>query len=129
MAAEILGAGDKVIKDTHDAFEPLDCGHLIELPRYGRMATDHLANIQRERVLHLGHVRRGAPRHIELRLAGQGRDGLEIGALQNLRELDLGDPAVKAKMRERYGKNVPLDERMISPAAMYESRLLVAVNQ
>ena len=24
VAAEILGAGDKVIKDTHDAFETLD---------------------------------------------------------------------------------------------------------
>jgi len=53
--------------------------------------------------------------------------GLEIGALQKLRELDLDDPAVIAKMRERYGKNIPLDERMISPAAMYESRLLEVV--
>jgi hypothetical protein len=54
--------------------------------------------------------------------------GLEIGALQKLRELDLADPAVKAKMRERYGQKVPLDARMISPAAMYESRLLEVVN-
>jgi len=54
--------------------------------------------------------------------------GLEIGALQELREADLSDPAVKAKMRERYGKNIPLDERMISPASMYESRLLVEVD-
>ena len=54
--------------------------------------------------------------------------GLEIGTLQKLRELDLDDPAVKAKMRERYGKNIPLDERMISPAAMYESGLLKAVD-
>jgi len=54
--------------------------------------------------------------------------GLEIGSLQKLRELDLGDPAVKSKMRERYGKNIPLDERMISPAAMFESRLLTTVD-
>jgi len=54
--------------------------------------------------------------------------GLEIGTLQKLRELDLSDPAVKAKMRERYGKNIPLEERMISPAAMYKSRLLVVVD-
>ena len=54
--------------------------------------------------------------------------GLEIGARQKLRELDLTDPAVKAKMSERYGKNIPLDERMISPAAMYESRLLKSVD-
>jgi hypothetical protein len=54
--------------------------------------------------------------------------GLEIGSLQKLRELDLKDPAVKAKMRERYGKDIPLEERMISPAAMYESRLLKSVD-
>jgi permuted papain-like amidase YaeF/Yiix C92 family enzyme len=54
--------------------------------------------------------------------------GLEIGSLQKLRELDLTDPAVKAKMRERYGKDIPLEERMISPAAMYESELLKSVN-
>ena len=54
--------------------------------------------------------------------------GLEIGTLQKLRELDLTDPAVKAKMRERYGKDIPLEERMISPAAMYESELLKSVN-
>lgn len=51
--------------------------------------------------------------------------GLEIGALQKLRELDLADPVVKAMMRERYGNDIPLDERMISPASMFESRLLV----
>jgi hypothetical protein len=55
--------------------------------------------------------------------------GLEIGTLQKLRELDLTDSAVKARMRERYGKNIPLEERMISPPAMYESRLLVPVIQ
>ncbi len=54
--------------------------------------------------------------------------GLEIGGLQKLRELDLSDPAVKARMRERYGQKIPLDERMISPAAMYESGLLELVN-
>jgi uncharacterized protein YycO len=58
----------------------------------------------------------------------RGATGLEIGSLQKLRELDLGDPAVKSKMRERYGKNIPLDERMISPAAMYGSRLLTKVD-
>jgi hypothetical protein len=54
--------------------------------------------------------------------------GLEIGRLQNLRELDLADPAVKAKMRERYGQNIPLDERVISPGAMFESALLQTVS-
>ena len=54
--------------------------------------------------------------------------GLEVGKLRKLRDLDLTDSAVKAKMRERYGKDIPLEERMISPAAMYESALLKSVD-
>ena len=53
--------------------------------------------------------------------------GIEIGALQKLREFDLSDPAVRAKMRERYGKNIPLDERVISPGSMFDSSLLQTV--
>ncbi len=53
--------------------------------------------------------------------------GIEIGALQKLRAFDLTDPAVKAKMRERYGTDIPLDERVISPAAMFESGLLQTI--
>ena len=47
-------------------------------------------------------------------------------ARQKLREFDLSDPVVKAKMRERYGEDVPLDEPVISPAAMFDSGELVA---
>ena len=54
--------------------------------------------------------------------------GIDVGKLQKLREFDLTDPAVKAKMRERYGANVPLEERVISPAAMFESPLLETVS-
>jgi hypothetical protein len=50
--------------------------------------------------------------------------GIELGLRQKLREFDLSDPAVKAKMRERYGNRVPLDEPVISPAAQFESPLL-----
>jgi len=53
--------------------------------------------------------------------------GIEIGPLQKLREFDLSDPAVKAKMRERYGARVPLDEPVISPAAIYDSQLLKTI--
>lgn len=53
--------------------------------------------------------------------------GIELGELQKLREFDLKDPAVKAKMRERYGSHVPLEEPVISPAAIYDSRLLEAI--
>jgi len=53
--------------------------------------------------------------------------GMEIGARQALREFDLTDPAVKAKMRERYGNDVPLKEPVISPGAMYDSPLLETI--
>jgi len=50
--------------------------------------------------------------------------GLQIGELQRLKEFDLSHPAVQAKMRERYGSKVPLEEEAISPAAMFGSRQL-----
>ena len=53
--------------------------------------------------------------------------GIEVGARQKLREFDLSDPAVKAKMRERYGSHVPLNEPVISPGAMYDSPLLESI--
>ncbi|MFD0320350.1 YiiX family permuted papain-like enzyme [Lysobacter gummosus] len=53
--------------------------------------------------------------------------GIRIGALQRLGDFKLDDPAVKAKLRERYGSKVPLNEPVISPAAMYDSPLLVTV--
>ena len=53
--------------------------------------------------------------------------GIQVGSLQKIRDLNLSDPAVRAKMRERYGYIIPLDERVISPAAMFQSSLLVTV--
>ena len=53
--------------------------------------------------------------------------GVRIGKLQKLREFDLSDPAVRTKIKERYGDAVPMDETVISPAAMYISPLLVRV--
>ena len=53
--------------------------------------------------------------------------GVKVGNLQKLREFDLTDPAVRAKMRERYGTRVPLDEPVISPGAQFDSPLLETV--
>lgn len=53
--------------------------------------------------------------------------GIDVGARQKLRDFDLTDAAVKAKMRERYGSRVPLDEPVISPGAMFDSPLLETV--
>lgn len=53
--------------------------------------------------------------------------GIEIGQLQKLKEFDLSSREVKAKILERYGKNIPLNENVISPKAMFESNLLKTV--
>ncbi|HEX5162612.1 MAG TPA: YiiX family permuted papain-like enzyme [Steroidobacteraceae bacterium] len=53
--------------------------------------------------------------------------GVKLGELQKLHEFDLTDPAVKAKLRERYGSRVPLDEPVISPGAQFASPLLETV--
>lgn len=53
--------------------------------------------------------------------------GLELGALEQLKDFDLSNQVVQAKMKERYGENIPMDEKVISPAAVFESELLVTV--
>ena len=45
--------------------------------------------------------------------------GIEIGKLERLSDFDLSDEIVKQKMKERYGNHIPLDEQVISPAAMF----------
>jgi hypothetical protein len=45
--------------------------------------------------------------------------GIELGELQTIADFDLSNPAVQAKVRERYGDHVPLDEVVISPAAIF----------
>jgi len=54
--------------------------------------------------------------------------GIEIGPLQRLRDFDLTHPTVQQKMRERYGANLPLDEYVISPAALFDAELLETVS-
>ncbi len=53
--------------------------------------------------------------------------GVEIGKLQILGDFDLSCPTVRQKLKERWGSNPPLAEKVISPAAMFESELLVEV--
>lgn len=55
--------------------------------------------------------------------------GVDLGKLQTMGELDLSDPVVKAKLRERFGNDVPLGETVVSPAAIFASPLLETVYQ
>jgi hypothetical protein len=53
----------------------------------------------------------------------------QLGALQHLRDFDLTSPAVQAKLRERYGNHLPLNEPVISPVSIFNSPEPVAVAQ
>lgn len=53
--------------------------------------------------------------------------GLQIGKLQKLKDFKLDNPIVQWKLKERYGKKIPYEEKVISPAAIYDSELLEPV--
>lgn len=53
--------------------------------------------------------------------------GVEIGQLQRLEKFDLDHPTVQKKLTERYGKYLPLKEKVISPEAIFTSNRLVTV--
>lgn len=52
---------------------------------------------------------------------------IEIGNLEELKDFDLSHPLVKQKMKERYGDNIPLNEKVISPAAIFNSDKLITI--
>jgi uncharacterized protein YycO len=55
--------------------------------------------------------------------------GLEVGITQHLKDFDLSHPEVKKIVEERYGKNIPLEETVISPGAIFESKQLITVKE
>lgn len=57
----------------------------------------------------------------------QRATGIEIGKLEKLSDFDLTNEIVKAKMKERYGDKIPMNEPVISPAAIFDSELLKTI--
>jgi hypothetical protein len=55
--------------------------------------------------------------------------GIEIGELETLSDFDLSNEIVQQKMKERYGDNIPKNEKVISPAAMLNSDKLITIEQ
>jgi hypothetical protein len=53
--------------------------------------------------------------------------GIEVGQPVSLKEFDLSSGVVQEKLKERYGNKIPLDEKVISPAAIFRSEKLVTV--
>lgn len=53
--------------------------------------------------------------------------GIELTPTKKLREFDLTHPAVQAKLKERYGNKIPLDEPVVAPSQLFDSKLLETV--
>jgi hypothetical protein len=53
--------------------------------------------------------------------------GIRLGQQQTIAAFDLSHPAVQAKVKERYGDRVPLDEVVASPVAIFEAAALMTV--
>ncbi len=54
---------------------------------------------------------------------------IEIGELEELSDFDLKNKIVQQKMKERYGENVPMDEKVISPSEMFNSDKLIIIKE
>lgn len=52
---------------------------------------------------------------------------IELCKPRKLNDFDLSHPLVKAKLKEKYGNKIPLDEPMVSPEDIYKSTLLVDI--
>lgn len=57
----------------------------------------------------------------------QRATGLEVGKVERLEDFDLNNEIVRKKMSERYGNNIPLNESVISPVAIFNCELLMTV--
>ena len=55
--------------------------------------------------------------------------GIELSQLEQLKDFNLQNLAVQNKLKERYGNNIPYDQVVVSPKALFESKLLKTVKQ
>jgi hypothetical protein len=53
--------------------------------------------------------------------------GIELSKLRALGDFDLSHPLVQKELVKRYGDKIPLEEKMVSPGDIYESKLLRTV--
>jgi len=53
--------------------------------------------------------------------------GIKLCPLQQLKDFDLSDEVVQNKLKQRYGKSIPLDNIMVSPQGIFDSDKLVQV--
>lgn len=53
--------------------------------------------------------------------------GIQLAPLQHLKQFDLKQSSVQKLMKQRYGQNIPLNETVIAPKAIYDSKYLQEV--
>ena len=53
--------------------------------------------------------------------------GIQLAPLQHLKQFDLKQSSVQKLMKQRYGQNIPLNETVIAPKAIYDSKHLQEV--
>ena len=53
--------------------------------------------------------------------------GIRLGQQQTMGDFDLSHPTVQAKVKERYGDRIPLEELVVSPVAIFDAVNLVTV--
>lgn len=52
---------------------------------------------------------------------------IELAPLDKLSSFDLSHPRVKALMKQRYGQHIPLNEMVIAPSTLFNSKQLIDV--
>ena len=55
--------------------------------------------------------------------------GIELAPLSKLKQFDLSSSEVKQLMQQRYGQNIPLNQTVIAPQAIFASTALVEVDR
>ncbi|MEQ1306562.1 hypothetical protein [Acinetobacter bereziniae] len=53
-------------------------------------------------------------------------DYIKLG-IKGLSSFDLSHPHVKALMKQRYGQHIPLNEMVIAPSVLFNSKQLIDV--
>lgn len=53
--------------------------------------------------------------------------GIEIGKIAKLSDFNLSHPTVKSILKERYGNNIPMNEKVITPSVIYNSDKLETI--
>jgi uncharacterized protein YycO len=54
--------------------------------------------------------------------------GIKLSELEKLSEFQLNSEVVRKKLKERYGNAIPINEPVVPPASLFNSKLLVTVN-